>query len=137
KGRLRSGTPLQLRKLCDRQESSSYALLAARRYRLNPRGCGIMRVRLRHSGLYFRHRDHGQKTNEEQKERSENPERADVCPNVHPGRDKQAPGGGEKVAMQSTGDDDEALEPNASDHANAEEINEIEIPDDAPKPKKI
>src|SRR5437899_3812340 len=96
-----------------------------------------MRVCLRHSGLYFRHRDHGQKTNKKQKERSENPERADVCPDVHPGRDKQAPRGGKKVAMQATDDDDEALEPHAGVHAHANEINDKNISPAPPEPKEL
>src|SRR5216110_3606413 len=92
-----------------------------------------MRIRLGHSGLHFRHRDHGQKTDKEQKKRSENPECADVCPDIHPSRVKHSPGRGKKIAMQSADDNDEALEPHAGVHAHADKINDKNVPPAPPR----
>src|SRR6266566_7041010 len=96
-----------------------------------------MRVRFRHGSLHLRHRDHWQKTDEEQKERSKNPERANVCPDIHPGWNKQAPGRRKKITMQSTDDNDEALEPHAGVYAHADEIDDIDIPAAPPEPKEL
>src|SRR5437762_8083270 len=96
-----------------------------------------MRVCLRHGSFHFRHRDHRQKTNKYEKERSKNSERADVCPDVHPSREKQTPRGREKVAMQSAYNDDEALEPHAGVHAHADEINDIDVAPAPLKPEKL
>src|SRR6266511_3270120 len=96
-----------------------------------------MWVCLRHGSLHYRHRNHRQEADEDQKERSENSERANVCPYVHPRRNKQAPRRGEKVAVQSANNDDEALEPHAGVHAHADEIDDIEIPAAPPEPKEL
>ncbi len=96
-----------------------------------------MWVCLRHGSLHFRHRNHRQEADEDQKERSENSERANVCPDVHPSRNKQTPRRGEKVAVQSANNDDESLEPHAGVHAHADKINDIDIPAAPPEPKEL
>src|SRR5437016_2550119 len=96
-----------------------------------------MRVRFRDNDFYFRHRDHRQKTDEEEKERSENAQRADERPDVDPGRDKQAPGRRQEVAVQSADDDNETLEPHAGVHAHADEINDVDIATAPSEPKQL
>src|SRR6266581_3596137 len=100
-------------------------------------GRGVMHVSLRHGGLHFRHRDHRQKTDEQQKERSENPERPDVGPDINPSRVKHSPRGGNKVAVQSADDDDESLEPHAGVHAHANEINYENISSAPSEPEEL
>src|SRR4029450_1447385 len=85
KARRHSDTPLPWHKPCDRTEwLSSRALLSARRNRFDFWRLAILRIRLGCGRLHFRHRDHGEKTNEEQEQRSENSNRADVRPDVDP-----------------------------------------------------
>src|SRR5262245_38499691 len=89
KGQQRSDIPPPLRKPCDHTESSSWRALLSGRYRLQRQF--LVWISLRYRGLHLGHRDHWQKTDENQEERSENPERADVCPNVYPGWMKDSP----------------------------------------------
>src|SRR5450759_2198822 len=105
----------------------SCALLSISRVEMMFRGRCVVHVRFRQNDLYFRHRDHRQKTNEKQEERSENPERADERPDIHPSRIKHSPGRGQEIAMQSADDNDETLEPHAGVHAHANEINDEDI----------
>ena len=96
-----------------------------------------MRVCLRHGGLDFRHRDHGEKTDKEQEQRSENPERADVGPDVHPRRMKHSPRRWQEIADQTTSDDDEALEPHAGVNAHRDEENDQHVATAPAEPKQL
>src|SRR5436190_20908413 len=88
---------------------------------------GMMRVSFRQDNFHFRHRDHGCEANEEEKERSENPEGAGKGPDIHPGREEEPPRRGKKIAMQSADDNDEALEPHAGVDAHADEIDDEDV----------
>src|SRR5207253_9146685 len=116
---------------------SSCALLSAGRYRLDSCRRAIMRVSLGHGGLHFRHRDHRQESDEKQEQRSENSERPNVCPDVDPRRDKQAPRGWKKIPVQSTGDNDKALEPHPGVDAHGDEKHDKDIAAAPSKPEKL
>src|SRR5262249_11554007 len=93
KAQQRSDIPLPLRKPYDHTESSSWrALLFTGRYRLWRQF--MVWISLGYRRLYLGHRDHWQETDENQEQRSENPERADVGPDVYPGRMVDSPGRG-------------------------------------------
>src|SRR4030095_14288344 len=85
KARRRSNTPLPWHKPCDRTESlSSRALLSAWGDQFNFWRLTVMRVRLGCGRLHFRHRNHWEKPDEEQEQRSKNSNRADVRPDIDP-----------------------------------------------------
>ncbi len=96
-----------------------------------------MGVRVRHCRLYFRHSDHRQKTYENKEQRSENPDRADICPNVHPRRMINSPGRWQEIADQTAGNNDEALKPHARVHAHADEKDDKHIPAAPREPEKL
>src|SRR5665213_3521224 len=59
----------------------------------------------------FRDSNHRQETREYQEQRQEQPDGAEECAHIHPGGMEVTPRGGQEVARQACGDDDEALEP--------------------------
>src|SRR4029450_13056065 len=99
--------------------------------------CAVMRVSLRHRGLYFRHGNHRQKTNEYQEERSENSERADVGPDIHPRRMVNSPGRWQEIAGQTAGNNDEALKPHSRVHAHGDEKDDQRVVAAPAEPKQL
>src|SRR6202022_3732757 len=78
-----------------------------------------------------------QKANEKQEQRRENPEGADECPDVDPGRNKQAPRGRNEITMQSADDDDEPLEPHAGVPEHQDEIKNEDVAAAPVEPKQL
>src|SRR5436305_3425975 len=131
-------TPLPWHKRCDHTESlSSCTLLSPGGYRLDSGRLAIMRVRLGCSGLHLRHRDHGEKPNEEQKQRSENSDRADVRPDIDPSRVINSPRRWQKIAHQTACDNDKALEPHTGVDAHADEENHQHVMPAPAEPKQL
>src|SRR6266568_7296079 len=105
---MRLDIPPPFHKPRDRR-ASSCSLHSTRRGGMLTICRSMMRVRFWQCDLHFRHGDHRQEPDEKQKQRSENPERADEGPDVDPGWNKNTPCRWNEIAMQSADDDDESL----------------------------
>src|SRR2546421_6422875 len=99
-----SDIPPPLRKLRGRKEfscslhsSGLNRMMSVRRMRVG--------VCFRQNDFHFRHRNHWQEPDEQEKQGSENSERANERPNVDPGWNEQPPGRGDEIAMQPADDD--------------------------------
>src|SRR5215475_7675036 len=94
-------------------------------------------ISLRYRGLHLGHCDHRQETDEQQKQRSENPERADVRPDVYPCWMKDPPRRRQKITHQTPGYNDEPFEPHAGVHAHAHEKHDQDVVTAPAEPKEL
>src|SRR5438045_6870833 len=94
-------------------------------------------VRFRQNDFHFRHRDHRQEPDEQQKQRGENSERANERPDIDPGWNKNTPRGRDEIAMESTDNDDETLEPHAGVHTHANKVDDENVSPAPAEPEKL
>ena len=83
----------------------------------------VVRVRFRQDGFDFENTDHRQPADKEQEKGEEDAESADERPDIDPRRIEHVPARRQKVTVQRSHDDDEALEPHAGvdEHADHED----------------
>src|SRR5206468_12439409 len=78
-----------------------------------------------------------EKPDEQQKQRNENADRANVSPNIHPRGMITSPGRWQEIAGQTAGNNDHALKPHAGVHAHGDEQHAKDVAAAPPEPEKL